>query len=116
MNNPPDTISADPVANDWPYWQCRLVARGPWTPARLWRDEERDPETGALVADVVYRAEIDGLQTDPFTPQAWPWTPITEAEWRYLTDRAAYAREWAPADPAANPGRPIDHNDIPSLF
>ena len=115
-NAPPETTSANPVANDWEWWQCKLAAGAPWTPARMWRKESRD-ELGRLLCDVEYFAEIDGIETDPFLPSAWPhWQPIRREEWVYLTKRAAWAREHSPADPAAQPDTPIDHNDIPTLF
>lgn len=114
--DPPAVTSANPVANDWEWWQCKLAAGAAWTPARMWRIEERD-EVGDLLYDVEYFAEIDGVATDPLQPSAWPyWQPITRAEWQYLTDRAAWAREHAPSDPAAQPNRRIDHNHISSLF
>lgn len=112
----PATVPDLAIDADWQWWRCRLVRKGPWVPARLWREEERD-ETGALLADVRYFAEVDGLPVDPFSPPSWPfWQAISEAEWRYLTETSRWAHAHAPDDPAANPRRRIDLNAIPTLF
>lgn len=115
MSALPASISANPVKNDWRYWTCRLVSGGPRVACQMWRVEHRD-DLGRLIADVEYHAEIDGEPTDPFAPRGWPWHPITFDDWSYMTALANHARQHSPLDPAANPTRRIDHNEIPSLF
>jgi hypothetical protein len=61
-------------------------ARGPYVPARIWIEPgEIDPETGELLSDERYRAEIDGKPADPW--RVWTWLakrPIPLSEWEYL--------------------------------
>lgn len=115
-DTPPTTIRGNPVANDWRWWRCRLVPRGPFVPAEMIAIEDRCPETGELMADVEYQAAIDGEAVNAYDPPGWPWQPITQAEWRYMTDVAAYSRQHVPWEPPANPREPIDLNQTPSLF
>lgn len=78
------------TANRWRWWKTRLVARGPWVPCLLEWHEETDPETGELVADVEYYAEIDGRPVDPHDVPGWEyWRPIEQDEWDVLTFDAA---------------------------
>ena len=107
----PGVYSFDPLANPMPhYGRTKLVAGGPWVPARIWAVEHRDPETGDLLCDVVYFAEVAGKPTSPFEPYRWPWTPIDEAEFRYLTDLMAWSQRWARNEPLARPNRPMNRN------
>ncbi len=68
----------------------------PWVPARLWRIEDRDPETNELMSDVVYKASIDTEEVDAADPPRWPWTRIEEPEYRHLVDLFAWSRSYAP--------------------
>ena len=110
-----EPVPVDPIMASPGFFKTRLVKNGAWVPARLWTVEERDPETGDLIADVKYFAEIDGKSTDATAPRNWPWTKIPEAEFRFMTDTAKWARTYAPHLPAANPDVPV--NTLPrSLF
>lgn len=90
------------------FFKTRLVRGGAWVACRIWTEEDRDPETGDLLADIVYRAEIDGREVEwrDGALRGWPWTPIDEAEYRYLLANADWERQYQPAGPAANPTRP----------
>jgi hypothetical protein len=73
--------------------------KGPWLPARVWMEQEIDPETGELLSDEVYRMEIDGKRVDPW--KMWTWIarkPITEDEWKWL-------RAMSPLTPDKIPSR-----------
>lgn len=104
----PDRIIDPLTANRWPWWRVRFVKKGPDTdpktkapkvrkspvlPARLWWHEERDDD-GELQADVVYVAQIDGHEVDPFRPMGWPWDMITEEEFDVLL----LEREFSPGE------------------
>lgn len=103
----PLPVYSDPLATPPGFFKLKWVKGGPEIPARLWRVEDRDPDTGELMADVQYFAEIDGDPVDPASPPRWPWTRIEEPAWRYLTDLGAWARQHAPNDPQANPRLPV---------
>jgi hypothetical protein len=92
------------------WFKLKLVRGGPEVPAKVWRIEERD-EVGDLMADVEYRAEIDGEAVDVLNPPRWPWMRIDRAEWQFLTDTAAWARANDPDHPAAQPRRPRSHSE-----
>ncbi len=67
------------------YYRVRRWPRKPfWLPARIWLEPgEVDPETGELMSDERYCAEIDGERKNPFV--VWTWLqPITEDEWKWL--------------------------------
>lgn len=60
--------------------------RGPYVPARIWIEPGQiDPETGELLSDERYCAEIDGKRADPW--RTWTWLakkPVTQTEWEWL--------------------------------
>jgi hypothetical protein len=60
--------------------------KGPWVPARIWIEPgEIDPETGELLSDERFRAEIDGKPADPW--RSWTWLarkPIPQSEYEWL--------------------------------
>jgi hypothetical protein len=53
------------------YFLTRLVARGAYVPGSIWLEQQVCPETGELLADEVYRAEILGEEVD--ANEAWLW-------------------------------------------
>ena len=67
----------------FPYGQW---ARGPFVPARIWIEPgEIDPETGELLSDERFRAEVDGKPANPW--RIWTWLakrPVTQREWTWL--------------------------------
>jgi hypothetical protein len=60
--------------------------KGPFVPARIWIEPgETDPETGELLSDERFRAEIDGKPADPW--RIWTWVarrPVPLSEWEFL--------------------------------
>ena len=100
-----------PVQADAPqpgYYRRKLVKNGPWVAARIWIEEERD-EAGELQSEQKFFCLVDGKPVDAF--EAWTWLanrPITEAEYRFMVDDAAWCREYAPHEPKANPTTPIN--------
>lgn len=104
VGTPP--VETDAVMSSPGFYRLRLVEGGAYVPARLWVQETRDDETGELIADVRYFAEIDGRSVDPFSPPGWPWVSINYGEWRLLTDTCAWARQHEPDSPYANPHIP----------
>lgn len=117
-----------PVAA-WPpvagYYATTLVRGGPRVAVRIWfglpviDGEEQDRAPG-------WHVEIDG-RTDRWerddtgyrcrvpleAERAWPFCAkdqVTEAEYRYLIEHAAWIREHQPDHPKAHPRKPIDFN------
>ena len=97
------------------FFRLKLTKGGPWVPAILYRPcpIEFAPETFQAV-DRHYRlvAEIDGKLVDVHRV----WTSgerITLAEYLYLKADHAWARQYAPHLPEANPGRAIDFDTLP---
>lgn len=67
------------------YFKKRKWPRGPWIPARIWLEPGSVcPETGELLTDEVFKAEIDGKPA----PLDRVWLsahPIPFDEWTWLT-------------------------------
>lgn len=53
------------------FFLTRLVARGALVPGSIWLEQIVCPETGELLQDERYRAEILGEEVEP--NDAWPW-------------------------------------------
>jgi hypothetical protein len=106
------------VSRPRPGWfRLRLVKGGVWCAARIWlATDAADPLTGeALERPAVLLAEVGDQPCD--VDRVWlSGREISEAEYHYLRDAAAWDRANAPASPAANPREAISLNDLPSLF
>jgi hypothetical protein len=113
------------------FYSTRLVRGGLKVGVRIWFGQ---PIIDGEVQDRSHRLciEVDG-RTDRLerheasgepvgrvpldVDEVWPFcVPITEAEYRYLRRRAAWAREHAPDHPAANPRDPVDLRSMKPLF
>lgn len=53
------------------WYLARLQARGAYVPGSIWLEQPTDPDTGELIGDEVYRAEILGEPRD--ADDAWLW-------------------------------------------
>lgn len=114
----PNRAPARPVAElptapgETRYFKVRLVKGGPWVPASVTLiDGDRDPATWELMSDQRLHAEVERrpVPTDGWWPAGWPWHPIDEAEFRFMTDTSAWAkRQPAAQHPLSTPRRPID--------
>jgi hypothetical protein len=93
----------DPILASPGFFSAKLCRDGADVPCRLYKIEQRDEETGELTADVQYFAEIWLEPTDPFSPRAWPWTPITEAQFKFMVDDLKWCLENKPLAPIAQP-------------
>jgi hypothetical protein len=96
------------------YFALCLVKRGPLVPARI------------LCIHGWWAAEIDGEIQNPQSTLAsaahrvlWVWErgrPIRAEEWQRMTERAVWARTYAPHLPEANPTQPINLATMDPLF
>lgn len=101
-----EPVTADPCGSSPGFFKRKLVRGGPEVPCQLFTIEDRDDETGELLSDVIYCANVDGVPCpDALSPPGWPWTKISESDWQFMTDDARWAREHAPDSPKAQPTR-----------
>lgn len=99
------------------FYKRRLAKGAVFVPARIWLEQDIDPDTGELLADEVMRCEVNGREADP--DEQWSYlagNPITEQEFKYLSARNEWAQAHSPHDPAASPREPIVHLSNPILF
>ena len=107
----------------WPpvagFYRYRLRSGSVIGGVRIWYGPPLDPETGEeLDRGWRWQAQFDGEPVD--LDRVWPTgagNPITEAEYRALVARRAWARKNAPQSAYANVGRKIDplsiHEPLP---
>lgn len=97
----------EPIAG---HYRMRLKSGGVLVGIRVWHGAPLDPDTGEeMDRGHRFQAHANGAYID--LDRVWPYCaddPITEAEYRYLTQRQEWARENAPSDPHATPHRRID--------
>lgn len=122
-----DAVSDEPQPG---HYKTRLVRGGPYVPVRIhWGSpvidgEEQDRAPRWLVTvdgatdfvetgDAGYRCRVP---LDVW--RYWPWCgkhPIGEPEYRYLIDKAKWAKEHAKDRPEAHPRKAVDKRG-PSIF
>ena len=110
------------IINEEPHcgwYKRKLVAKAVFVPARIWLDvpEHAIDAAGELVDQPVMRCEVNGQPRDPF--EQWQWLadkPISEAEFKYLTARNNWAGWYAPHLPEANPRKPVDWLNSPTVL
>lgn len=82
-------------------------------PVSIWTEEMRD-EAGDLIDEPRTLCTVDGRAADA----AAHWTycaasPISEAEFDYLSRLSTHSKAHAPREPLANPRKPIDPLKFP---
>lgn len=68
------------------FYKRRMVARGPFVPARIFVEREVCPDTGELLSDEVLRCEVNGQRRD--ITEEWLWIskfPISRDDFDDLT-------------------------------
>ena len=103
------------------YWMIRLVKNGPLVPACIrWVQtgaEPGEPEN-VMERSPFLAAFIDEKPVD--IDRVWNWKgsgrAIAATEYSYRCADAAWAREHAPTEPAANPKKQIDFTEIDPIF
>ena len=91
------------------WYQRRLVKGGVYVPVRIWLHADVDIGTGELEAPEELRCEVNGERVD--AQEQWSHVchrPISESEFAYLTELAAFVRVHEPNHPLANPTKPVD--------
>lgn len=111
--NTPGPYAADLPRIDQPvagWYGVVLVRGGPTVGARLWYGLPTDPLTGEeLDRSPRWMGLRNGHECE--LTDLWPWCAgkaITEAQYDHLLAVHYWAAEFAPTDPAANPGKPVD--------
>jgi|SRR5580765_5045783 len=114
-----------PVAG---FYAMRLARAGIEVAVRIWFgppvvDGEELDRSPRWCAEVDGRTDktVDGCRVpiDPLDDDVWPFCTartIDQAEFDFLTRRAAWARRYAASHPAARPRRAIDLRSLPPLF
>jgi hypothetical protein len=96
------------------FFKMRLARGGPWVPAIIYQPcpIEFHPETFQAVDRVYHlKAEIDGRPVD--LSRIWGYgRRIPIAEYLFLRATSAWARDYAPQSPEANPRQPIDFDTL----
>lgn len=90
------------------FYKRRLVKGGPFVPVAIWIEEERD-EAGDLMSDQIVKCTVDGRLGD--VDSTWSYcagSPITEAEFDYLSRVSSYAKANDTREPLASPRRRIN--------
>lgn len=103
-------ITSEPRAG---FYKRRLVKGGPFVPVAIWFERELD-EAGDLLSDEVVKCTVDGRLAD--VDSTWSYcagSPITEAEFDYLSRVSSYAKANDTREPLANPRRRIDPLKFP---
>ncbi|MBF5091315.1 hypothetical protein F1640_15110 [Novosphingobium sp. NBM11] len=99
--------ASEPVAG---FYKVRLGRDTIILGVRLWFGPPHDPETGEVMdRSWRWQAEANGEPIDFDT--VWPkcaGEPVTEAEYRSLVARQAWARQHAPDSAYAERGRKVD--------
>lgn len=116
------------IAPEPGYFRLKLVRRGPWVPAIIWRPcplilpdileaTAPGPEQWCCPAERSrpLRARIGEDEADPF--EVWTrGSDIDAREYAMRLARRDWAVRFAPAQPEANPKQPADLAKLPSLF
>lgn len=109
------------------FFRVRLVRRGPWVSAAIRRICSCTINGGSDNARHEWRpdcdrfpplsCEVDGQERNDRLMSVWVFgRPISEKEFRYMRDAAAWDRTYAPDAPTANPLLPVDFNAIKPKF
>jgi hypothetical protein len=101
------------------YYRTRQVRGGPWMPVVIRFEVSPDPDfpDNPMDRGPVWSCEVGGEYADAF--EIWPYVhqePISKSEFSYMIAANAWADEYAPLSPEANPRATIDHHTIPSIF
>lgn len=96
------------------YYQRRIVKGGVLVPCRIWRESETDLETGKPTGRDMLMCEVAGKREDAVSQWGRLCSqPIHEHEYRHLMKVQGWAKQHAPDDPMATPGKPVDFNKTP---
>lgn len=90
------------------FYKRKLIKGGPFVPARIWIERHVDAD-GLLTRQEVIRCEIGDRAAD--AADQWSYladNPITEADYRYMRDAAAWAASYAPDRIIANPTQAVN--------
>lgn len=97
------------------FYRRRLVRGGPWCPARIWREESRDYETGERTGRDVLLCEVAGRAKDAVHQwDSLARSPIPEADYLHMVAVSAWAQQYSPDDPLASPHKAIDFMKVPA--
>ena len=97
------------------WFLTKMSRGGPLVPARIWLEQEVDPDSGELLSDEILKCEINGYARDPEEQFIYFFdSPIEKSAYDYLMARKDFAEEHAPHEPAANPFKRLDWSQVPT--
>ncbi len=108
------------------FYRMRLVKDGPAVGVRIWHGGSLDPITGEeLERPHFWRCAVNGMQVPINEIIPWwgdagshdhvPGEPITADLYAYYAKDHAWAKAYAPTDPAANPRKKVDMTQLPPI-
>jgi 5'-3' exonuclease len=95
------------------WYKRRLVQRGAYVAARIWREPEIDFETGRPTGKDTLACEVAKERRDPVNE--WGYLcrmPIAEADYKHMIELAEWARLHAKHEPEADPFSAIDWDKV----
>lgn len=115
---PEGYVGFDPDTPTAGYYRTRLRSGAVWVGVRIWHGAPLDPVTGEeMDRSHRWQAHVNGTYHD--LERVWPRCadePIDAAEYHYLCNVQAWAKERAPDSPQANPMRRINPLTAPTPF
>ncbi len=107
------------------FHRAQLVKDGPMVGVKIWRGFPTDPVTREVLERAwKLRAEVNGVEVDVASIAPWladgtgstiPGEPIAEAAYEFYCQDRAWAKTYAPTDPAANPRKKVDMSSMPPI-
>ena len=97
------------------YWAVRLTRGGPLVPAAIvWERSTYEPDnpTNLLDRSAILTGYIGGKMVSPSEVWERKGKPITKAEYEFELKDAAWAKDFAPQEPKAQPERYVDLREI----
>ena len=92
------------------FYRLQLVARAPWSVARIWHGFSIEPGTHHFrEVTLGWHALLNGAAVA--IERVWPrcaWEPITRGEYRYRLSLHRWCLKYARHRPEASPDQPVD--------
>ncbi len=108
-----------PTINDDPqpgYYKRKMVKGGPWVGVRIWLEQEIG-EDGDLLSEPRMKCMVGDDAADAGDQWLWVCTsPISAADYDYLTDTQRYATHRDPSMPEARPRESVDLNRLEPIL
>lgn len=98
------------------YWAMRVAKGGVEVGARIYWCDHEPGEPGNKLERPFLDAEINGVRVPPSRVWEHRGRAVNEAEYRFLVADRAWARQYKPSSPEANPEKAVDLLQAPLPF